>query len=98
MRIFVYGFEGTYSGSSEIEYSNPEAGATHRAMLFLRQDSESVDFDLALAVINKFGFTKIQSLRGNQLKVESMSDPKMAVFPKYYEEALETGSSLVWYP
>jgi hypothetical protein len=98
MNVFIYGFEGTYSGSSSIEFSSPEEGATHKAMLFLRQVSESVDFDLALAGINEFGFTDIQSLRGNQLKVESMNDPKMAVFSKYYEEALETGSSLVWYP
>ena len=76
----------------------PEEGATHKAMLFPSQDSESVEFDLALAGINEFGFTDIQSLRGNPLKVESMNDPKMAVFSKYYEEAFEAGSSLVWYP
>jgi hypothetical protein len=67
-------------------------------MLFLRQDSDSIDFDLARAGIKEFGFTYIQSLRGNPLKVESMNDPKMAIFSKYFEEALESGSSLVWYP
>ena len=72
-----------------LDFSKIEAG---------KLSIESVDFDLALAGINEFGFTDIQSLRGNQLKVESMNDPKMAVFSKYYEEALETGSSLVWYP
>jgi hypothetical protein len=98
LKVFIYGFEGTYSGPSEIEFDHPEEGATHKAMLFLRQDSASVDFDLALVGINNFGFTDIQALRGNHLKVESMNDPKMAVFSKYYEEALESGSSLVWYP
>lgn len=98
LKIFVYGFEGTYSGTSAVEYSYPEKDAMHKAMLFLRQESADLDFDLAQEEIGRFGFEKIQSLRGNALKVESMNDPKMAVFSKHYEEALESGSSLVWYP
>ena len=98
LKVFIYGFEGTYSGVSELEFNHPEKGSTHKAMLFLSQESSELDFDLALAGIEQFGFTNIQSLRGNRLKVESMNDSKMAVFSKYYEEALESGSSLVWYP
>ncbi len=98
LKIFVYGFEGSYSGTSAVEYTYPEKGATHKAMLFLRQESADLDFDLAQEEIVRFGFEKIQSLRGNSLKVESMNDPKMAVFSKHYEEAIESGSSLVWYP
>ena len=98
MNVFIYGFKGTFTGTSDVEYAPPEKGAAHKAMLFLRQESASLDFDVAQEEIRRFGFEDIQSLRGNALKVESMNEPKMAVFSKYYEEALESGSSLVWYP
>ena len=98
MKVLIYFFEGTYSGASNIDYNHPESGSAHKGILFLRQQSEELDFDFAHEKIAEFGFKDFELRRGSSLTVESLNDPKMQKFSSYYEEALECGSSLVWYP
>jgi hypothetical protein len=96
--VVIYGFEGTFSGEDEYEYSFPEIGNQHRCMLFFMQESDELNFEIASAEIGKFGFGNISNLRGNPLKVEVLNTDSFKGFTCFYEEALESGSSLVVYP
>ena len=96
--VVIYGFDGTYSGNGEYEYSFPEKGDTHKCMLFLHQKEAELNFDFAIAEINKFGFDQLVNLRGNLLKVEVLNTDSFKGFVGFYEEALEKGSSIIYYP
>lgn len=96
--VFIYGFEATYSGSEVYEYNTPMLGDRHKCMLFLSQDSTELDFKNASSEIEKFGFKNVANLRGNQLKVEVLNADNFKGFTCFYDEALEKGQSLVFYP
>jgi len=96
--VVIYGFEGTFSGKAEYEYSFPEIGVQHRCMLFLMQENDELEFETASAEIGKFGFGNLSNLRGNPLKVEVLNTDSFKGFTGFYEEALDSGSSLVVYP
>ena len=94
----IYGFEGTFVGKDEYEYVYPEINNTHKCILFLSQESENSDIDLAIKECKKFGFNILTINNGNPLKVEVLNFDKFKKFVGYYEEALKDGSSLVYYP
>lgn len=98
MIVMVYGFTGRYAGASELEWNAPEAGALHRAMLFLRQDEERDAFDLAQAECARFGFDEITDLRCGRLQVDVLDTDAYRGFAGFYEEALSKGSTLLYYP
>ncbi|MEL0653402.1 hypothetical protein V6257_00015 [Pseudoalteromonas issachenkonii] len=96
--VVIYGFEGIFSGEDEYEYSFPKINEKHRCMLFLMQESDELNFEIASIEIGKFGFGKLSNLRGNPLKVEVLNTDSFKGFNCFYEEALNSGSSLVVYP
>mgnify|MGYP000648255501 CR=1 FL=1 len=96
--VFVYGFEATYLGNEVYEYNPPVLGDRHKCMLFLSQDSTELEFKNASSEIEKFGFRNVENLRGNRLKVEVLNTDNYKGFTCFYDEALETGQSLVFYP
>ena len=98
MKVFIYSFEGKYSGSSEYEFTEPKGGNIHKCMLFLAQEGIECEFNRAENEISKFGFKELSTLKGTNLKVESLNTEGGKKFTPYYEEAIEKGSSLVWYP
>ena len=96
--VYVYLFSGTYAGKSDFEWNPPEKGANHKCLLFLRQNIEEVDLDLATMEISAFGFIDVKDLKGNSLSVEALSTDTHRGFSGFYESALEDGSCLVYYP
>lgn len=96
--IYVYGFTGRYTGSPEYDYLHPEPGATHKCMLFLRQEEDADSFTLAEAESRKYGFEEFAFSRAGKLDIEVLNSDTYRRFSGFYKEALESGSSLVFYP
>ena len=96
--VMLYAFSGRYSGDSEYSWSNPEAGETHRCMLFLRQESDADSFGVAQAEARKYGFVELENLRVGKFQVEALNTDAYRGFAGFYEEALIDGSALVYYP
>lgn len=96
--VGIYGFTGRYSGESEYDWNPPETGATHRCMLFLRQESDEGRFDAAMAECRRFGFDTIENMRYGKLRVEVLNTDLYRGFSGFYEGALTDGSTLVFYP
>lgn len=97
-KVFIYGFTGTFTESSEYDYDHPLHGDTHKCMLFLRQNTQDLEFQIAQKEAEKYGFSSIINLSGNELKVDVLNSDSYKGFVGYYEEALQKGSSLVYYP
>ncbi|UTW46306.1 hypothetical protein KFE80_05320 [bacterium SCSIO 12696] len=97
-KVYLYGFNGTYSGKSAYNWDSPEKGANHDGLLFLRQAKEAVDFEAATKEISNFGFEGVNGLKGNGLKVEVLNSDLHKGFSDFYEGALKDGSCLVFYP
>lgn len=98
MVVMIYGFSGRYTGNGAFEWDAPSIGARHRAMLFLLQEDERDAFDLALAECIRFGFDEIQDLRCGRMQVDALNSEAYRGFSVFYEEALEAGSALLYYP
>ena len=96
--IVIYGFTGRYSGNSEYTWNHPEIGANHNCMLFFRQESESNEYQAALAECGRYGFTDIENMRYGKLQIEALNTDLYRGFAGLYEEALREGSTLVFYP
>ena len=96
--VVIYGFSGKYSGSLEYTWNHPEIGATHKCMLFLRQESDSNEYDTAMAECRKYGFIEIENVRYGKLRVEVLNTDLYRGFAGFYEGALREGSTLVFYP
>ena len=67
-------------------------------MMFIAQKIDELDFDRALIEVKKYGFDQVINLTGNTLKVEVLNTDAYKGFTGFYTEALEEGSSLVYYP
>ncbi|PHR00409.1 MAG: hypothetical protein COB32_12990 [Halomonas sp.] len=74
--IYIYSFEGSYSGSSEYEFQAPHMGAEHKCILFVLQETDVCDFAGAKEEIRKFGFKNIVNLKGKPILVESLNSDK----------------------
>jgi hypothetical protein len=98
MNIFCYRFQGLFCGEAEYEYRYPLEDYTYKCILFLQQESDIDELELATKECSKYGFLKITELKGNPLKVETMNLPAMQKFVSHYEEAIEEGSALAIYP
>jgi hypothetical protein len=98
VRIAIYGFSGRYSGPSEYEWEHPQLGASHKCMLFLRQHSEANEHESALAECRKYGFSDVENMRFGMLQIDALNTDLYRGFSGFYEEALHSGSALVYYP
>jgi hypothetical protein len=96
--VVLYGFEGEFVGGNEYDYNHPELHHVHKCLLFLAQDREHPDFEFATAECSKFGFAKLKNLTGKPLKVDVLNTDNFRGFAGFYEEALNEGSSIVYYP
>lgn len=96
--VGIYGFTGRFSGTSEYDWNHPEASATHQCMLLLRQESESGQFESAMAECHRYGFEVIENMCYGKLVVEVLNTEPYRGFSGFYEEALASGSALVFYP
>ena len=96
--VMIYSFKARFAGNAEIEWRHPELGATHKCMLFLAQDAEADDFQAAIAECQRYGFDQIENLRVGRLRVEVLNTDLYRGFAGFYEEALRSGSVVVYYP
>lgn len=96
--VVIYGFTGKYEGNGEYEWNHPELGATHKCMLFLRQESDSSEYQAAVAECRRYGFTEIEDMRYGTLQVEVLNTDLYRGFAGFYEGALQEGSTLLFYP
>ena len=97
-KVFIYGFEGTFVGKSEYEYGYPNLNDSHKCMLFIHQVSEESDIEFASKECKKYGFDILSINTGKPIHVEVLNSDNFKKFKGFYEEALEDGSSLVYYP
>jgi hypothetical protein len=97
-KILIYGFEGTFVGKNEYEYGYPNLNDSHKCMLFMHQESEESDIELASKECKKYGFEVLSIKVGSPIHVEVLNSEKFKGFKGFYEEALEERSSLVYYP
>jgi hypothetical protein len=96
--VWVYGFSGKFTGSPEYEYSHPGLYETHKCMLFLAQDSSESQWAQAGAECVKYGFGEYSFERSGKLDLDALNTDAYRGFSGFYEEALEYGSALVYYP
>jgi|SRR5471030_2538983 hypothetical protein len=96
--VMIYGFRGEYLGKTEYEYNAPEIGAVHKCMLFLSQNEPNANYEDALAECKKYGFGNVQITGAGPLKVDVLTTDQFSGFTVFYEEALNEGSALVYYP
>jgi hypothetical protein len=96
--VVIYFFTGQYAGASEYEWRHPEIGVTHKCFLFLRQQADTDEYDLALSELHKFGFADVAFSRRGKLQVEALNSDLYRGFSGFYETALSDGSCVVYYP
>lgn len=96
--VMIYGFRGEYLGNAEYEYSAPEIGAMHKCILYLFQSGLDANYEDALAECKKYGFGNVQISGAGPLKVDVLNNDQFRGFTGFYEEALNEGSALVYYP
>lgn len=96
--VILYPGSARFAGTAHFNWASPTVGSSHRFILFLAQSDGAPNHDVAKREVESFGFSEIDLNEGRQIDVESLNDPKMAVFREPYEGAFTEGSSLVWYP
>lgn len=96
--VVIYEFRGRFNGKSEYEYAYPEVGDAHNCALFIAQEKPEFDFQNAVNEGLRYGFTKLEDLRGNAVKTDVLSTLVYKGFTGFYEEALRIGGRLVFYP
>jgi hypothetical protein len=97
-RVYLYGGSGKFAGSSAYDWNCPSIGSTHKLILFLAQDSDTPQQEIAERELSDFGFCEIQIGIGKPIDVEALNEPQMQAFQRHYEGAIAEGCSLVWYP
>jgi hypothetical protein len=97
--IMLYKCEAAFTGRTSAPYgAYPTLNSVHGCILFLRQADGQADADHAIEILAQWGWTNVVIKAAKPIQAESLNDPSMHVFRKYYEECLEHGDSLVWYP
>lgn len=97
-RVYLYGGSGKFAGTGAFEWNSPNIGSTHKLILFLAQDADAPQQEIAARELSNFGFCEIQIGIGKPIDIEALNDPKMQAFQRHYEGAFSEGSSIVWYP
>lgn len=96
--VYLYPGAAKFDGSGEFEWQSPSLGSTHKLILFLSQEVDESQPEIAVRELSSFGFCEIQIGVGKPLDVEALNDPQMRAFQRHYEGAVADGRSLVWYP
>ena len=95
----LYKCQATFIGDTSFTYiSCPAIGSAHGCILFLTQPDDQADAQRATEVLAQYGWSSIMIGSARPIQPESLNDPSMKVFQQHYEECLEQGNSLVWYP
>lgn len=97
-RVYLYGGSGKFAGASAFDWDCPTIGSTHKLILFLAQDSDMPQQEVAARELSDFGFCELQIGIGKRIDVEALNEPHMRAFQRHYEGAIAEGCSLVWYP
>lgn len=96
--VYIYPGHGTFAGS-QFEWNCPPLASKHEFMLFVRQDVDKPAAHVALDAIGRYGFRQVKlTQQGKAIAAEALNDPKLAHFRQYYEDALDKGFALAWYP
>ena len=99
LHVTLFLCQAEFSGQSEVPYAVPPAvGSEHKCILFLAQPGTEPDFDAARERLAKHGWIKAHIQRAGPFQPESVNSDEMQVFQHHYEECLEYGDSIVWYP
>jgi hypothetical protein len=96
--VVIYKFKGRYTGNPKYEYQAPEAGATHDCILFIAQASEDGLYGPALIETENYGFSDVVFSGHGLLQTDVLKTEQYQGFAGLYEEALQEGSALVYYP
>lgn len=97
--VVLYLCKATFDEVRSIPYSDPPApGSTHDCILFLRQPSQEPKLDQTRIAMGVHGWHQVEFRRTGLIESESINSPQWQVFQLHYEECLEHGNSLVWYP
>jgi hypothetical protein len=95
--VAIYSFEGRFAGNAEYEFHCPEQDAVHKCMLFLVQADEAEAWDGAVAESARYGFTDILRQDFGIMNTAVLDEQAFAGYRVNYEEALQLGSSLIFY-
>lgn len=95
--VMVYGFTGSVDSVPEYDWGKPDPGISHKCMLFLVQAEESTDFAFAQQELSRFGFGTVAFGHCGAMQVEALNSDAYRGFSAFYHEAMEHGSSVVWY-
>ncbi|HEY1382554.1 MAG TPA: hypothetical protein VGF43_03015 [Dongiaceae bacterium] len=97
--VVLYKCEATFAGETSFTYAEyPAIGSVHGCILFVSQPDDQVDTQRAIEIFAQWGWSSVEIASVKPIQPESLSDPSMHVFRRHYEECLEHGDSLVWYP
>lgn len=96
--VYLYCGSGTFAGTGDFEWHSPAVGSSHKFILFVTQEVDEPQPELALGELERFGFVEVQIGVGKPILVEVLNEPQMQAFQKHYEGALAEGCSIVWYP
>lgn len=96
--VYLYGGVAKFDGSGAFEWQSPSLGSTLKLILFLSQEVDEPQQEIAVRKLSSFGFCEIQIGTGRPINVEALNDPQMCAFQRHYEGAVHDGCSVVWYP
>ena len=97
--VMLYLCEAIFTGETAVTYTEyPAIGSTHRGILFVSQSSSQIDVPRAMEILAQYGWSSAKIASAKPVQPESLNNPSMRVFQRYYEECLTEGDSLVWYP
>lgn len=93
----IYTFEGVFEGKPVYEYAHPEAHTLHKCLLFLLQEGGDALWDSAIIECGKFGFENVAMDAFSLLQTDMLEKAPFKDMHPHIEEALQLGSSLVFY-
>jgi len=97
--VMLYKCEATFTGETSVAYAAyPALNSVHGCILFISQADDQVDTNRATKTLAEWGWSDVVVKSAKPIQAESLNQPSMHVFRQHYEECLEQGDSLVWYP
>ena len=97
--VMLYQCEATFTGETSVTYAAyPALDSIHRCILFVRQMDNQADMKRAAETLAEWGWSDVVVKSTGAIQAESLNQPSMQIFRQHYEECLEQGDSLVWYP
>ena len=98
VHIFLFLCRAEFSGQSEIPYSQePPVGSEHDCILFVAQQSDTPDHEIARSKLAEHGWINAHIKRVGPFQPENVNSQQWQAFQRNYEECLEHGDSIAWY-